>query len=165
MVSRRSCVLALLALVLIPADAPASGKKEVKSSVSFHIETDASDNPKMIFPQPVNGQTRYFRRLPEVATKDIVSFSPFPSDTEGYGIMFRLKDNASKRINAITTATQGRWLLAQLNGRVVDAVLIDNPVTDGMLVIWKRAELADIALLDEAFPRIGQENQKKKKKD
>lgn len=163
MVSRRTCLVALLALVL-PTAAPASGKKEAKCSVTFHIETDSSDNPKMIFPQQVNGQTRYFRRLPEVGTKDIVSFSPFPSEIDSYGAMFRLKDNAAKRINAITTATQGRWLLAQVNGRVVDAVLIDKPVTDGMLVVWKRVTLADIALFDESFPRIGQENQKKKKK-
>lgn len=161
MVSRRTCLLALLALAL-PAAAVASGKKDVKCSVSFHIETDASDNPKMIFPQQVNGQTRYFRRLPEITTKDILSFSPFPSDVEAYGVMFRLHARAAKRINAVTTAAQGRWLLAQVNGRVVDAVMIDKPVADGMLVVWKRVQLADIALFDEAFPRIGQENQKKK---
>lgn len=163
MISRRTCLLALFALVL-PAAALASGKKDVKCSVTFHLETEASDNPKMIFPQAVNGQTRYFRRMPEVSTGDILSFSPFPSEVEDYGAMFRLKDHAAKRLNAITNVSQGRWLLAQVNGRVVDAVMIDKPIADGMLVVWKRLQIGDIASFDESFPRIGKENEKKKKK-
>ena len=70
----------------------ASGKKEVKASVTFHIETEATDNPKMIFPQLANGKQRFFRRLPEFATKDIFSFNPFPSEIGAdYGIVIKLK--------------------------------------------------------------------------
>ncbi len=140
----------------------ASGKKENKASVTFHIETEASENPKMIFPQVVGEQTRYFRRMPEIGMKDIVSFSPFPSDVgEGFGIVFRLKSNAVNRFAAITAANQGRWLISQVNGRAVDGVIIDKQVNDGFIVIWKGVTLADVELLDEQLPRADEANKKK----
>ncbi len=152
----------MLVVALAPA-LQASGKKEIKTSVSFHMETEATDNPKMIFPQLANGQTRYFRRMPDITSKDVVSFSPFPSDVgEGYGIVFKLKGNAVNRLAALTAANQGKWLISQVNGRVVDGVMIDKQVNDGFIVIWKGVTLDDVTLLDKSFPRMGAENKKKK---
>lgn len=159
----RFTVLLLAIIALIPC-VHAAGKRDDKASVSFHLETDAGDNPKMIFQQvQANGQTRYFRRMPEISTKDVFSFSPFPADDGSYGLVFRLKPNAARRLSALTSANQGRWLSSMINGRMVDGVLIDQQVDDGMAVIWKGATRADIALFDAQFPRIGQENAKKKK--
>lgn len=161
--------LTVLLMMLVCAIAPAvlaGGKADTKVSLSFHIETEATDNPKMIFAQQANGQTRYFRRMPEITTKDVVSFNPFPSDAGGddYGIVFQLKENVAKRFAAITNVNQGRWLIAQINGSVVDGVLIDKQIDDGFVVVWKGATLADIRLFDAALPRIGQEGKKKKRK-
>ena len=160
--------LTALLMVGVMAFAPAlhaSGKKEAAASVSFHIETDANDNPKLIFPQLTNGQTRHFRRMPEITTKDIVSFRPFPSEIGGdYGVMFQLKDHSTKRLAAVTNMNSGRWLVAQLNGRIVDGVLIDKQIDDGFIVIWKGVTLPDIAILDESIPRTGGDGKKKKKK-
>jgi hypothetical protein len=148
----------------IPPAAMASGKKEAKASISFHMETESTDNPKMIFPQMANGQTRFFRRLPEFSNKDVVAFSPFPSEFPGdYGILLKLKGNAANRLSALTNANQGRWMISQVNGRVIDGIMIDKQVDDGVLVVWKGVTLADIALLDEEIPRIGAEGKKKKK--
>ncbi len=159
--------IAAFTMMVILALAPgvfAGGKKENKAAVSFHLETEASDNPKMIFGQLANGQTRYFRRLPEFSMKDIVSFSPFPSLVgQEYGVMFKLKESAANRLAAITNANQGRWMIAQLNGRVVDGVMIDKQVSDGFIVIWKGVTQGDLAILDEEMPRIGAD--KKKKQD
>lgn len=156
---RMKSPIAALSMMLCIALAPnllAGGKKQDKSSVSFHMETEATDNPKMIFPQLANGKTRYFRRMPEISSKDVVSFNPFPSDVgEDYGILFKLKENAVNRLAAITNASQGRWMIAQVNGRVVDGVLIDKQVNDGYIVIWKGVTLADVNLLDKSFPRLG----------
>lgn len=142
----------------------AAGKKDTPATVSFHLETDATDNPRMIFQQAAGGKMRTFSRVPEVSSKDVLSFAPFPADDGSYGILFSLKDHAAKRLAAVTNMGQGRFLISQLNGRTVDGVLIDKPVEDGKLVIWKGGTLADIAVLDESYPRIGQEGQKKKKK-
>lgn len=159
--------LAALTMTFVLALAPAAfaaGKKENKASVTFHMETEGTDNPKMIFPQMANGQTRYFRRTSEISLRDVISFTPFPAEGgQGFGLVLKLKATAVNRLAAITAANQGRWLISQVNGRAVDGVMIDKPVNDGFIVIWKGVSDADIAILDEELPRIGQEDMKKKK--
>lgn len=161
----RLAALVLLLTLVIPSALFASGKKEPKAAVTFHMETEGTDNPKMIFSQLANGKTRYFRRMPEIMIKDVVSYTPFPSsDGPGdFGMVLLLKENAARRLAAITNVNQGKWMIAQVNGRVVDGVMIDKQVDDGRLVIWKGITLGDVAIFDEALPRIGQEGQKKKK--
>lgn len=161
---RFAAALMILLTVLSPA-VFAAGKAGNEASVSVHMETESTDNPKMIFPQEISGQTRYFRRIPEINTKDVVSFSPFPAEGGGdFGVVFKVKDNAARRLSAVTAANQGRWLVMMINGRVVDGVIIDKQVDDGVVVAWRGVNLADIAVLDDSLPRIGQEGQKKKKK-
>lgn len=159
----RIAALSMMAILALAAPLFAAGKKENKASVSFHMETESTDNPKMIFPQLANGQTRYFRRQPEISLKDIVSFSAFPSDVgEDYGVVFKLKSNAASRLAALSNANQGRWLVSQVNGRVVDGVIIDKTVSDGYIVIWKGVTLADTKILDKELPRMDAKNKKKK---
>lgn len=159
---------AAVLVTLVTAFSPvalAGGKADNKASISIHMETENSDNPKMIFQQEIGGRTRYFRRMPEVSTKDIIAFSPFPSEAGGdFGVVFRLKDNVARRLSAITSSNQGRWLITMINGRPVDGVLIDKQIDDGIIVAWKGVNLADIAIFDESLPRIGADGRNKKEK-
>jgi hypothetical protein len=154
----------LMTLIAIPGPAAYAGSKaDNKTQISFHMETENSENPKMIFQQDIGGGTRYFRRAPEVSTKDIIAFSPFPSEGGGdYGVVFKLKDNATRRLSAVTSSNQGRWMITMINGRPVDGVIIDKQIDDGIIVAWKGVTMADIAVFDESMPRIGQEDRKKK---
>ncbi|MEP4050383.1 MAG: hypothetical protein ABJN80_16220 [Luteolibacter sp.] len=146
-----------LLLMLFPAGSLLAGGNKAKVSVSFHIETEATDNPKMIFPMDVSGKQRFFRRIPEISTKDLVAFTPFPADDqESYGVVFQLKDTSRRRFAAVTADNRGRWLISQAFGRPVDAVLIDEPVDDGAIVIWKGLTLEEIRELDKAMKRIGE---------
>lgn len=159
----RLTALSLLLFFSVIPGAFASGKKAAKSSVTVHLQTEGSDNPKMIFEQLTNGQKKFFRRLPEIGNRDILSYSPFPSEVgDGYGIVLKLKPTAANRFGAITAANQGRWMVAQVNGRVVDGVMIDKQITDGVFIVWKGLSIADINLLDADLPRIGEEGKKKK---
>lgn len=161
--TRRAALLLMAVLALIPT-VQAGGKKENKVAVSFHMETEGTDNPKMIFSQLANGKQRYFRRMPEISMKDIQSFSPFPSEVGGdYGVVFKLKPTGANRFTAITSANSGRWMISQINGRILDGFLIDKPVNDGVVVIWKGVTIQDVNLLDGELPRIGEEGKKKKK--
>ena len=160
-----SATLGILVTLATGSSLSAAGKAENKASLSFHVETEASDNPKMIFSHTVNnGETRYFRRIPEISTKDVISYSPFPSNTgEGYGAVFRLRESAAKRLAAITNINQEKWLVAQVNGRLVDAVIIDQPINDGVLVVWKGITLADLSIFDKSTKRTGEQDGKKTK--
>lgn len=146
---------------LLPMSAEAGGKKGEKVDLSFHIEADPNDNPKMVVPQFVQNQQRYFRRVPDIATRDIESFKPFQADDGvSNGLVLKLTDRAARRLSALTTSNLDRWLLATVNGRTVDTLMIDRPINDGILVIWKGVSAADITNLDKALPRIGQPKKK-----
>lgn len=160
---RKYLIISCFTVIGIIPSTHASGKKDTPATVSFHLETDPTDNPKMTFQQAAGGKMRTFSRVPEVSSKDILSFAPFPADDGSYGILFTLKGHAAERLAAVTNMGQGRFLISQLNGRTVDGVLVDKPVADGKLVVWKGCTLADIAILDESYSRIGQEGKKKKK--
>lgn len=150
--------VAIALLSLCPGlTAHAGGKKGEKSGISFHMQGDPTDHEKMIFPQLTNGQELVYRRNPEFMTKDIAAFNPFPSqDGEGYGVVLQLKPGAKNRLAAVTSANTGRWMIAMVNGRLVDAVLIDKQVEDGLLVIWKGIGGAEIEAFDSQVPRIGE---------
>ena len=154
-------ILVFFAALLSPVTA--GGKASKKAVVSFHIQADATENPKMISPPvEMNGQALHFRRMSEVSTKDLTAYSPFPSEGGGdYGAVFRLKGSAAGRLAAITNANQGRWLAAMVNGRIVDGVLIDKQIDDGVLVVWRGLNLDDIAALDKTLTRAGEQGGKK----
>jgi hypothetical protein len=151
-------LFAIAILSLSPGlTAHAGGKKGEDSGISFHLQGDASDNPKMTFEQFNAGQKMVFRRNPEFLTKDIAAFNPFPSqDGQGFGAVLQLKPSAKNRLAAITNSNVNRWMLTVVNGRRVDAVYIDKEVTDGYLVIWKGIGAAEIEIFDKTVPRIGE---------
>ncbi|MEY3394009.1 MAG: hypothetical protein RL346_245 [Verrucomicrobiota bacterium] len=137
----------------------AGGDKDL-AQVTFHLETEASDNPKVIFPYELLGKQRFFRKVPEITSKDFEAFHPFPSeDQASYGILIKLKGGAGKRLTAVTTANQGKYMVCQAFGRLTDGLLIDQPVNDGMLVIWKGLVLEEIRELDKVIPRIGEKKE------
>lgn len=160
---RIAAILITLIMAMLPL-AVAGGKADNKASITVHLETENSENPKMIFQQEIGGRTRYFRRMPDFSTKDIVSFSPFPSEGGGdFGVVFKLKEHVARRLAAITSSNQGRWLVISANGRPVDGVLVDKQIDDGIIVAWKGINLSDIEVFDKSLPRIGQEGVKRKK--
>lgn len=159
----RFLTLVFLLSAALPPTVMAAAKPGKKAAVSFHIQVDATENPKMIFQQAMNGQNMQFRRSPEVGIKDLFAYSPFPAEGGGeFGAVFKLKPNATGRLSAITNNSQGRWLAAMVNGRVVDGVLIDKQIDDGVLVVWRGLNLEDIAALDKTLKRVGEEDGKKK---
>ena len=147
----------VLALVFLAGGVMAGGNKGKKVDISFHIETEAANNPKMIFPHDVMGKQRFFRRIPEVSSNDYIAFTPFPADDQAsYGAILQLKDNVGRRLAAVTQSSSGKWLVCKAFGRIVDSVLIEGAVEDAVLVIWKGLTLEEIQQMDESIPRIGE---------
>ncbi|MFU8893915.1 MAG: hypothetical protein ACNA8L_09830 [Luteolibacter sp.] len=162
--SLRRIVIPALVTWMVSTSAQSGGKAGEEAIVSFHIETEHAENPNMVFPIEAGGKTRYFRRMPEIAAKDIAAFRPFPGDdgANTYGIVFQLKKAAARRLANISNANQGRMLLAMTSGRPVDMVMIDQQVDDGFIVIWKGITEAEIRLYDQAVPRIGDDKKKRR---
>ncbi|NNM28612.1 MAG: hypothetical protein HKO57_03765 [Akkermansiaceae bacterium] len=156
--------LAITALGLLPLPLAAGGKKAPAMQVSFHLQTEPGETNLKVFRVPTAGQEITYRLSPAFSQSDFVAFQPFPSTDEAtYGVIFQLNKVAAKRLTNLGHAHRGRYLLAMVNGQVRDAVLIDKPVSDGLLVIWQRIGAAEIKLADEHLPRIGQDPAKWKK--
>ena len=156
--NRRTFAILLSAVFgLAPLAVQAGGKAGDDCSLTFHLEGDANDNPKMIFAENVSGKVRVFRRMSEISEKDIESFAPFPAaDGVSAGLMIRLKGAGARRLAAVTSTNPDRWMIARINGRSIDAVLIDQQISDGKLVIWKGVSQREIQQLDKIAPRIGE---------
>lgn len=161
----RNVALAALFTLAVAPHGRAGGKAGEIGMVTFHLETEeAVATKKNSFSQMDDGKQRFFLRTPEITMKDMVAFSPFPSGTgDAYGLVFQLRDSAKRRLNVLSLTCQGKYLLAQANGRFVDGVLIDKPVDDGMIVIWKGITTEEVKLFDKTLPRIGAKDKKKKK--
>ena len=158
----RSLAIAF-AVALLPGTLMAGGKKAAEFSVSFHLE--ATPGERQAFKQLTNGKEVFYRKSPEVSTKDIIAFRPFPADEgQTYGVIFQLNKAAAGRLRSLSTAEQGSLLLAVVNGQVRDAVVIDKPVGDGLIVIWKWITLAEVKLADKHRPRIGEDPKAWKKR-
>lgn len=155
----RLITLYLACLQILCVSAHANGKKGEGGSISFHMQGDAAEGDKFVRKVKTEAGTHHFRKVPEVATNDIIAFSPFPSeeDPKTYGVVFQLSKRASQRLYASTNLSQGKLLLALVNGQAVGVVRIGKPVTDGMLVIWSGVSEQEVKLYDKRAPRIGED--------
>ncbi|MGA0899331.1 MAG: hypothetical protein ACO3SO_02870 [Luteolibacter sp.] len=143
----------LFLFVLFPQAVHAAGSKKGKAQVSFHLQADLGDSPKMVYPMMVSGKRMNFKRMPEIQTTDVAGYRALPSKKhEGiYDIVLLLKPHASKRLQNITNINRGLYMASQLNGRTGEAMLIDAQINDGSLVIWGVANAEDLQTLAKAF--------------
>jgi hypothetical protein len=153
----------VLAVALLPGALLGGGKKAPPLVVSFHLQAEPGD--RATFPQLTAGKEVQFRKSAEFGTSNIVAFTPFPSDDQqSYGAVFQLDMIGSGRLQAVSGSQRGKLLLAVVNGQVRDAVLIDQEISDGMIVIWKRISLAEVKMTDQHLPRIGEDPKAWKKR-
>ena len=145
--------IALFLSILITHPLQAASSKKGKAQVSFHLQADPGDAPKMIYPMMVGGNQMAFKRMPEVQTNDVASYKAVPSKKQQgiYDIVIQLKANAAKRLQNITNANRGRYMASQLNGRVGEPMLINAQINDGVLVIWGVANAEDLKALATSF--------------
>lgn len=153
----------LLAAILLPGSLLGGGKKAPPLSVSFHLQ--AGEGERQVFRQLTAGREILYRKNAELGTKNIVAYRPFPADDgESYGVVFQLDKVGANRLQALSNASRGQLLLAVVNGQVRDAVVIDKPVNDGLLVIWKWITLQEVRQADQLIPRIGEDPKAWKKR-
>lgn len=151
-------ILPLTLLSVISGAAMANGKKGPPAAITFHLQGTAAESPKFSREVETLAGKHFFRKVPEISTKDIVAFAPFPADDNAtYGIVFQLSKRSAQRINATTNLNRGKLLMATVNGQAIGVVRINAPVTDGKLVIWSGIKADEIKLYDQLAPRIGED--------
>ena len=148
----RPFLLALLALFFASCE---SGKP--KFTLSVHSEGSDMDSPRSIMPDVVGNPPRrvILKRSPEFTHKNIAAYQAFPSDTgNGSGVALRLDFKGAQALELVTRMRNGEILRTLLNGRPVDYVTIDRPVTDGIFIIWEGVPDDVVAEMAKLYPTI-----------
>jgi hypothetical protein len=107
--------------------------------VTFHLEGQVEETDKFVTPVKLGSEHRqyYFRKMPAFSDKDIAWFYPFVAqDGSSFGAAFRLNDHKAKELNGLTIANHGKLFGTRVLDAPLRAVIIDQPVNDGVLVIW-----------------------------
>lgn len=130
---------AILTLVFLPTfGLPVqAGDGKQKHTIAFHEEGNEADGERKVFPYPVAGQEKFFKMTPTITHVDFDGFVPFRAEGGGFGAAFVLNRHGSLKLNQITTARQGSHLIASVDMKPVDVMLMDKPLKDGIIVLWK----------------------------
>lgn len=151
-------VFAILGLVLLSSLCLGAGKKYQMFLVTFHLEGDQHDNPKFMHPVKLGQDHRqyFFSKIPTFKDNDIEWFYPFTSrDGGSYGAAFQLKEHALQELKGVTLTNQGKLLGIRIAGSPLQhAVLIDRPVTDGVIVLWEGLTQNHLKQFRKRFPHV-----------
>lgn len=149
--------LPVFSVLLTAAWCFGGGKANQLHLVSFHVEGHETDNPKMVTPVKLGQEHRqyYFSKLPTFTDRDIAWFYPFTSgDGASYGAAFKFKDHSSQELKAITLTNQGKLLGLRCSDSPLQAVLIDRPIDDGVVVIWSGLQQRHLQEFRKRFPHV-----------
>lgn len=153
---RLRLLLAALLLAATPSG-DGAGTQSKLSMISFHVEGDQTDNPKMITPVKLGAEHRqyFFSNIPSFTDKDIAWFYPFTAaDGVSFGAAFRLKEHAAVELKAISLTNQGKLLGLRCADVPMQAVLIDRPIEDGIIVIWSGLQQRHLQDFRKRFPHV-----------
>ena len=134
-----------------------AGSKAKGFVITFHLEGDAEESAKFVTPIKLGSEHRqyYFRKMPSFTDSDITWFYPFVSqDGASYGAAFRLKDHKAEELKGITLSNQGKLFGTRVMDAPLRAVIIDRPISDGILVIWDGLSQNHVKLIGEKIPHI-----------
>ena len=157
MKSHASLLLRLCAIIMAAAGLVScetlTGKP--KFTITFHAQASEMDPPKTMFPYDLEGRRRLFKIVPEASQQNITAFHPFPAESgNGNGVALKLDFRGSSSIDIITRTRKDEYLLTLVNGKPVDYVVIDQPVSDGVLTIWQGVPDAVIKEMEKKYPHI-----------
>lgn len=154
-----------LSLCLFAPVALAAGDKKEKPTLTFHMEVDKAEGSKFLFPQKISGQERYFSTSSDLGTLDIEAIQPFPAeDGVSYGATIKFTQRGTGRLSAVSGGNIGRLLLVFINGRLINALRVDQMINDGTIVVWSGISQQDIATLDQIAPHVGESTKDWKKR-
>jgi hypothetical protein len=130
---------------------------KTKFTLSVHSEGSEMESPRSIMPDMIGNPPRkvILKRSPEFTHNNIAAYHAFPADNgNGNGVALRLDFKGTQALELVTRMRQGEILRAILNGKGVDYVMIDRPITDGIFTIWEGVPDEVIAEMGKKYPTI-----------
>ncbi len=169
---RRLFLFLASAVVLGGLPAPAMSTKP-KVSVRFYTETNAQIGSTFSMPARLEnmGREAHLNRVPEFSELQIAAIYPFPATDGTWGCAFKLSEQGRIRLETLSTESRGTALVVVIGTKKgqhqVTDMMIDRPVTDGVITVPKGITDIEIAVMRKQFKVLGEEKEKpaKEKKD
>jgi len=138
----------------------ANGKKRPPVSITFHLEANSLEGRRLSIPAKTPMGTKYIQKSPSFSTNDFIAYYPFvsPHENEMYGVSLQLGKTAAMRLKTLSAANKGKYIVANINGRVVDMIYVDKQVDGRVITIWRGVDPKFLALVNPLLPKIGEES-------
>jgi hypothetical protein len=158
----------LAAILALGASAFGSSQKP-KVTVRFHAEVNPNDGTS--FAMPVNLQyarrAAHVARVPAFSEKQIRAIYPFEAADGTWGCYFQLDDQGRIRLETMSSEQMHTALVlfigTKLGQHQVVDMLIDKIISTGAITVPRGMTAAEVVVLKEQFPVIGEEKNKRKK--
>lgn len=106
-----------------------------------------------------------YTRQPIFSLKHFDKFSSFLNPDGSYGVSLRLKKEYFNRLYSITAAHLDKKLLPIVNGLAFEPLTIDQPISDGIIIIWGGLNGYDLKQIGKTVTPVNPEMEKKRYKD
>jgi len=147
-------------------DALANGKKRPPIVITFHLEANSMEGRKLSIEADTPMGKKYIQKSPSFSTQDFIAYYPFvsPHENEMYGVSLQLGKTAAARLKALSAANKGRYIVATINGRVVDMLYVDRQVDGRVITIWRGVDPQFFQIVNHLLPKIGETSKAWKKR-
>ena len=147
---KRAISLGLLLITLFTGGLLAAAKNK-GPFIGMHPEGTEEEGPRMVRPDAVGGQKRWFRISPEVSGRHFGAYTPFAApDGNGMGAVLYLNEQGTRAVMVMCSTFQGKLARILVNGRPVDTVRIDRPQADRKIVIMGGLTIEDFKAFDKS---------------
>ena len=150
----KTALALLLSLFCLVSGARAGGKS-AGPYIGIHVQGDEYEGAKFVKPNVINGQTKFFRILPDVAARHFAAFQAFMAeDGASYGVALRLNDEGERAMAVMCSTSQGRLARMIVNGKLLDIIHLDRAPADGYVIVWGGLDEGDLKLLSKKLRRL-----------
>lgn len=140
-----------------------AAKKQPAFDLRIHGLGNASEAPTFAFPASLlDGTPVFLQRMPLITQREIRSVYPFQAADGTLGIYLQLDNHGSRLLQQHTMSRRGDRLVVLLNGRQISNLLVDQPISDGIISIPRGLSPDDIEFLTTVFPVVGEERARRR---
>jgi hypothetical protein len=129
--------------------------------VRFFVEANSQDTERFSSQVQLKYPPRsaYIERVPVVSERNIKGIFPFSAPDGTWGCAFQLDPSGRLNLQTQSMENRGRSMVAFIGTKkgthqVID-MIIDRPISDGVITIQKGMTIGEIEALGNRFPLLG----------
>ena len=147
-------VFVLVSTIVLPMAPARAGASPPKILMRIYVQTNEGLPPSEAMPVsvPPDNEVIYIRSMPEVTEQNLAGAESIP---EGVKLIF--DHTGQVDLDAVTGQDQNRILVVTIDGVVVYAPIIDQQITDGVLIIPHLTNPVIVQLLQECAAKNNRE--------